>query len=896
MLRGMVAAWQDVTGGSDPLLREVSPAGRIRAPSVRTVVLANGEHAPEREDVDGALVVVPASSPWLLSDQVKVLAAAAGVVVVGEGERARQAAVVLPVPVFVPAGTASVDPAQVWRVLLERITGPAGQEASRVAARVAELMDLAGQGSVDGVLQWCARQVGGRVRLLMPQGQFEEFGQGAAVLREVVRGRTRGPLSVGGGIVLAAGERTPRPLLVVQGHRWLGADDAVLLEQAAVIVGLLAWSAGVHEREAQLSAAGMALRVTALQDLMAGNLLRAGRSLERLVPGLVTAGAGAVAVVECAHGEARSALAVEIDRACQWQALTVLPPGSDRAMVVLLPANPGRGQDLEEMLRPLVTAVPGRAAGISPVTPWQQTAAAVRAANGALAHARAAREQIAVHDRRTPLVEHLGADARAWAELVLRPLRSLERPEREELLAVAAQALWWGESAAFRLTGIDRQRIRRRVDALYELTGLDRAVMWQRVSLYLAVRMAGYPQPPVVDPSATLGQVLDHPGARAWAQEEVLAPVPARTREVLRTWVDCGMSAGETARALGIGRTAVYKHLGHAGAATHLDLARPGPAAEAALALLIAGEVDIPVGSLPDLSARQLASGPRKPGGAPTVEDIAETRIEDIDTSRPSACRVLNFYQGGDIHFPPDREFAGRMMEIDPNLPTTARENWAMIHRVIREVVGARGVRQILDLGAGITTSPAVHETAQALAPECRVAYVDLDKTARAYSLPLLESTAQGRAEYWLGDFTAKDGAVLDLPGLSGPDGVLDLSQPVLVLFASALHFIPTSANGRAREIVRQVTSRLATGSYVMITHITPDWAPETMAALERAYRRDVTDGGARSRQEVTDLVEGMRILEPGVVCAAAWRREPEDLPAPPESTVNLYGLVAEVI
>jgi S-adenosyl methyltransferase len=233
------------------------------------------------------------------------------------------------------------------------------------------------------------------------------------------------------------------------------------------------------------------------------------------------------------------------------------------------------------------------------------------------------------------------------------------------------------------------------------------------------------------------------------------------------------------------------------------------------------------------------------------------------------------------------------MMEIDPHLPTTARENRAMIHRVIREVVGARGVRQILDLGAGITSSPSVHETAHALAPGTRVAYVDRDPVARAYSLPLLEPTAQGRAGYWLGDFTLPGGAVLDLPGLSGPDGVLDLSEPVLVLFASALHFIPD--NEQARGVVRSVAARLVPGSYVMISHITPDWSPETMAALERAYRRDVTDGGARSRPEVVGLVEGMRILEPGVVPAAAWRREREDLPAPPESTVNLYGLVAEV-
>jgi len=49
--------------------------------------------------------------------------------------------------------------------------------------------------------------------------------------------------------------------------------------------------------------------------------------------------------------------------------------------------------------------------------------------------------------------------------------------------------------------------------------------------------------------------------------------------------------------------------------------------------------------------------------------------------------------------------------------------------RAVRHLVEEAGIRQILDLGTGIPTSPNVHEIARAAAPETRVVYVDNDPT-----------------------------------------------------------------------------------------------------------------------------------------------------------------------
>ena len=55
------------------------------------------------------------------------------------------------------------------------------------------------------------------------------------------------------------------------------------------------------------------------------------------------------------------------------------------------------------------------------------------------------------------------------------------------------------------------------------------------------------------------------------------------------------------------------------------------------------------------------------------------------------------------------------------------RENRALMWRVAAYLAAEAGIRQFLDVGAGLPTSPNVHEITQGIAPESRVVYVDND-------------------------------------------------------------------------------------------------------------------------------------------------------------------------
>jgi hypothetical protein len=141
----------------------------------------------------------------------------------------------------------------------------------------------------------------------------------------------------------------------------------------------------------------------------------------------------------------------------------------------------------------------------------------------------------------------------------------------------------------------------------------------------------------------------------------------------------------------------------------------------------------------------------------------------------------------GKDNFAADRSAAEEGLLANPNGKVTARENRAFMRRVVRYLVTEAGIRQFLDVGTGLPTSPNVHEIAQEDAPEARVAYVDNDPIVLVHARALLTSSSQGKTAYLDADMRDPDSilAAADL------QDTLDLSQPVALLLIAIVHFIP---------------------------------------------------------------------------------------------------------
>jgi hypothetical protein len=244
--------------------------------------------------------------------------------------------------------------------------------------------------------------------------------------------------------------------------------------------------------------------------------------------------------------------------------------------------------------------------------------------------------------------------------------------------------------------------------------------------------------------------------------------------------------------------------------------------------------------------------------------DWRETFRPDI----PSAARVYDYLLGGKDHYPADRAVAESMIAQLPNVRTAVQWNRAFLRRVVRYLVGEAGIRQIVDIGAGLPTVGNTHEIALRASPEARVVYVDHDPVVLAHARNMLQGVPNtaiiGR------DLLAPDEILAD-PVLRS---LIDFGEPAAFLFLSILHFVSDEA-GPAGLIAR-LLEPFPAGSHVAISHATPDTVPE-VNDVERVFDEATEQAHVRSRADIARLVAGMEILEPGLAWPPEWRPDPGD-------------------
>ncbi|MFG3257127.1 SAM-dependent methyltransferase [Streptomyces sp. NPDC048172] len=255
-------------------------------------------------------------------------------------------------------------------------------------------------------------------------------------------------------------------------------------------------------------------------------------------------------------------------------------------------------------------------------------------------------------------------------------------------------------------------------------------------------------------------------------------------------------------------------------------------------------------------------------------------RAEEIDTSKPHPARIYDYLLRGKDNYEVDRHAADELAAVAPEVRIGVRANRAFLQRAVREVVDS-GVRQILDIGTGLPTSPNVHETAQAIAPDVRVAYVDNDPIVNAHASALLSRS--GGTRIVLGDLRDPR-AIMEHPDVRE---IIDFDEPVALLLVAILHFLTDEE--RPEEIVAALRDALPDGSSLVLSHATSDFADRS--AAQAVYNKATASLNLRSRAEVERFFDGFELIEPGLVQVPFWR---PDAPPPPQSEeIGFYGGVA---
>jgi O-methyltransferase involved in polyketide biosynthesis len=262
---------------------------------------------------------------------------------------------------------------------------------------------------------------------------------------------------------------------------------------------------------------------------------------------------------------------------------------------------------------------------------------------------------------------------------------------------------------------------------------------------------------------------------------------------------------------------------------------------------------------------------------------VERSNIE-IDTSRATPARMYDYYLGGKDNFESDRRAAEEIYTQIPDLPEVARDNRAFLQRAVRCLAEA-GIRQFVDIGAGLPTQGNVHQIAQQVAPESRVVYVDNDPIVLAHARALLTSTPEGATAYIDADMRDPD-KIFEHPDLRAQ---IDFDQPVALLLVAVLHFLTDDADPWG--LLTRYRSHLPPGSHIAIAHATKDdRPPEAVQKMTDVYRRASAPFNFRTKDQILAFFDGFDLLPPGLVYCPDWRRDP-GTPSSPSAPWNFGGV-----
>lgn len=253
---------------------------------------------------------------------------------------------------------------------------------------------------------------------------------------------------------------------------------------------------------------------------------------------------------------------------------------------------------------------------------------------------------------------------------------------------------------------------------------------------------------------------------------------------------------------------------------------------------------------------------------------------EEIDTSRPHPARIYDYLLGGKDNYEVDRKAGDELAAAAPEVRVGVQSNREFLSRAVRYVV-SNGIRQIIDIGTGLPTVPNVHQTAQTIAPDVRVAYIDNDPIVNTHANALLSDA--GATSTVLADLRDPQ-AIVDHPDVRR---VIDFDEPVALFLVAIVHFL-TDAEKPA-QIVATLLDALPAGSFLVLSHATSDFADRSDA--EAVYNQATATLNLRPRPEVMRFFDGLELVEPGLTQVPFWR--PDTTPPSGSTEVGIYGGVA---
>jgi S-adenosyl methyltransferase len=259
---------------------------------------------------------------------------------------------------------------------------------------------------------------------------------------------------------------------------------------------------------------------------------------------------------------------------------------------------------------------------------------------------------------------------------------------------------------------------------------------------------------------------------------------------------------------------------------------------------------------------------------------------------KPSPARLYDYFLGGKDNFAVDRASAEKIRAVFPALSDAAWANRGF-HGRAAAWMARQGIRQFVDVGAGLPTMDNTHQVVQRIVPHARVVYVDNDRQVVCHARALL---ADGPG------VIAIDADVRDPDAMLGNrelGELMSFAEPAGLLITAVMHFVADADDPWA--LVARLAAALAPGSYLALSHVTADGIPpEAVRTGTDVYEHATARVYPRTRAEVERFFDGMDLLaphphsDPGLCHVGEWGCE-DPTAADSDGSRALYCAVARI-
>jgi hypothetical protein len=261
------------------------------------------------------------------------------------------------------------------------------------------------------------------------------------------------------------------------------------------------------------------------------------------------------------------------------------------------------------------------------------------------------------------------------------------------------------------------------------------------------------------------------------------------------------------------------------------------------------------------------------------------------EPSQPSPARMYDYYLGGTANYQADRDAVHRILELVPEIKDAAWANRGFLQRAVRWMT-LRGIRQFIDMGAGMPTQRPTHEVARAIAPDARVLYCDIDPGVIVHGKAILAGVPD--VAIVQADLRQPE----QLFGVAATRDLIDFHEPVGLLMVAVTQFI-ADADDPWGTIARYL-AELAPGSYLALSAPTADHMTDHKVGriLDVYAASTIPTATARTAAAIEQFFAGLEIVppyrgaKPALTSVGLWDCEDPDV-AESDGSRSFYAAVA---